>query len=579
MLYLAEVQKQSKGFMGGSETKLQLLACQRNDQTWTALPKGETIVSEEVASFNDGSLVMVNLSDSRGIQGKPEPAGNQLTRILQKFSSVIENAKKEEEKIDQWKESLTYQSQLLNERQEEIDALFEEIEEKETQFKELDAKTQEVNQLQAEAENIKKEFEAKSKELEGAWEHLRGEQKRFDEQKDEIQSSGSVLDNNASQKIKELLNRFSSSKVHNDNFSNKFPETIKTLAEKNDFLEKEWEVLKNQSNEYKNTKSDLEKRETELENQKQELKDSLMSIETAKTQLNIQEKVLEIKNESIRLLNSDLAAKEELYELLSHIASGGSDVSSDSVDFNALENMPLSELEEIVNNLRNDLDRLVRFVNDQEEELTLQKQTIEELQNKINNASETEKINLESELDDEQEGYKILDKSLVGSRRNLLERESIFKQHLLILRRRQGIVDIEGDNSIDINPVLERLNEQTQRQLGEKSKLESQVEQINQTIQQMKNIIKQQESQQAQKEEKLRIDEENIQSDRLASLKVEAQLKIYEQIFNPVKDSFDNVQENLKEFEQVFSQLEQMNLQQNEALIEIGETLEPFFQG
>ena len=59
----------------------------------------------------------------------------------------------------------------------------------------------------------------------------------------------------------------------------------------------------------------------------------------------------------------------------------------------------------------------------------------------------------------------------MGSRRNLLERESIFKQHLLILRRRQGIVDIEGDNSIDINPVLERLNEQTQRQLGGKNKI------------------------------------------------------------------------------------------------------------
>ena len=77
----------------------------------------------------------------------------------------------------------------------------------------------------------------------------------------------------------------------------------------------------------------------------------------------------------------------------------------------------------------------------------------------------------------------------------------------------------------------------------------------------------------------MRIDEENLQSDRFASLKVEAQLKIYEQIFNPIKNSFDNVQENLKEFEQVFSQLEQMNLQQNEALIEIGETLQPFFQG
>ena len=78
-----------------------------------------------------------------------------------------------------------------------------------------------------------------------------------------------------------------------------------------------------------------------------------------------------------------LLAKEELYDLITHIASGGGDISSDSVDFNALENMPLSELEEIVNNLRNDLDRLVRFVNDQEEELLYKKRLLKSYKIKL----------------------------------------------------------------------------------------------------------------------------------------------------------------------------------------------------
>jgi hypothetical protein len=42
--------------------------------------------------------------------------------------------------------------------------------------------------------------------------------------------------------------------------------------------------------------------------------------------------------------------------------------------------MPLEELESLVKNLQTDLKRWEIFVNDQEEELTLQCQTVEELE-------------------------------------------------------------------------------------------------------------------------------------------------------------------------------------------------------
>ena len=46
MLYLAEIQKQNKGFMGGVETKLKLIACQRNDQSWS-LVNNEFITTDQ----------------------------------------------------------------------------------------------------------------------------------------------------------------------------------------------------------------------------------------------------------------------------------------------------------------------------------------------------------------------------------------------------------------------------------------------------------------------------------------------------------------------------------------------------
>ncbi len=576
MLYLAEVQKQSKGFMGGSETKLQLLACQRNDQTWSAVPKGETISSDEVASFNEGALVMVNLSDNRQVQGKPEAAASQLARILQRFSSVVENAKKEEEKIDQWRESLNYQGQVLNERQEELDARFEELEHKEGELKQLEAKRQEVQKLQTESEKMKLEFERKSKELEGAWEHLRGEQKRLEEKSDEVKASGSVLDPDSSQRLQELISRLSSSKMPSDGLSDKLKQALEIIETNQSVLQQEWDQLTTQSHHIQNTQADLERREVDLQNRKQELKDSLISIETAKTQLQIQEKLLSSKKESIRLLNTDIDEKEELYELLTQIAAGEGELSGDGkVDVTALENMPLSELQERVDNLRSDLDRLVRFVNDQEEELTLQKQTIEELQAKIDAVSDSERLNLEAELDDEKEGYKMLDESILGSRRNLLEKQNIFKQHLLIFRRRQGIVDLEGTQEINLDPVLERLNDQKNIAQGEKAKLETAVDQIHQSIQQMQSIIHQQQSPQSHKEEQLRLDEDQWQKDRLALVKLQEALRLYEQTLNPVKDSLHNIEEKIREFEQVFAQMEQINHQQNEALTEMEETLKP----
>jgi DNA repair exonuclease SbcCD ATPase subunit len=575
MLYLAEVQKQSKGFMGGSETKLQLLACQRNDQTWSAVPKGESISTEEVASFNDGALVMVNLSENRQVQGKPEPAGSQLARILDRFSSVVEKSKKEEEKIEQWRESLNYQGQVLNERQEELDARFEELEQKETELKELDAKKEELQNIQAQAEQIKQEFELKSKELEGAWDHLRGEQKRLEERSEEVKASGSVLDGDSSLKLQDLLSGLSSSQMPSEGLGDKLKQVLAIIEEHQSVLQKEWGDLEAQNHNVQHIQSDLENRENELKNRKKELKDSLISLETAKTELRVQEKVLASKQQSVRLLDSNITSKEELRELLSQIA-GGCDVSGDSkVDISALENMPLSQLQETVDNLRADLDRLVRFVNDQEEELTLQKQTIDELQEKSNSVSESEKINFEGELEDEREGYKMLNESLVGSRRNLLERQNIFKQHLLMLRRRQGIVDVDGTPEIDLNPLLEILNEQSQQEEEEKANLEDQIDQIHQSIQQMQNIIEQQQSQQKIKEEQMLLDETHLESDRIGLIKLQERMAIYENTLNPIKDSLGNVKEKIQEFEQISLQMEQVNHQQNETLKELEETLKP----
>ncbi|MBD0343987.1 MAG: hypothetical protein ICV63_03960, partial [Coleofasciculus sp. Co-bin14] len=81
MLYLAEVQKQKGGGLlgGGGKTTLKLLACQRTDQSWSAVPGEEAIPApEEANNMNAGVLVLIDLGGNRQVQRPPTEAGRQL---------------------------------------------------------------------------------------------------------------------------------------------------------------------------------------------------------------------------------------------------------------------------------------------------------------------------------------------------------------------------------------------------------------------------------------------------------------------------------------------------------------------
>ncbi|MEO1299853.1 MAG: pilus motility taxis protein HmpF, partial [Cyanobacteria bacterium J06636_16] len=141
MLYLAEIQKKT-GFMGGGKSELKLLACQRGE-TWAAVPGDEIVPAPEDANYNAGTLVMVELSNNRQIQ-RHYDAGRPLVGILQNFSNQSKKAKAQEEEIEQWKQSLTFQSQELNRREMELETRQEQVEQAEADLEQLEAQRQEI---------------------------------------------------------------------------------------------------------------------------------------------------------------------------------------------------------------------------------------------------------------------------------------------------------------------------------------------------------------------------------------------------------------------------------------------------
>jgi hypothetical protein len=133
MLYLAQVQK--KGFLG--KAGLQLLARQKSENAWTIVTDEEPVLSAEAGSFSEGLLVLVELTNTRQILSIKE-AKDWVLDILQKFLITgITPAflQQETERAEQWRQSLTLQSQELDRRALELEARREQIQDLEENLK------------------------------------------------------------------------------------------------------------------------------------------------------------------------------------------------------------------------------------------------------------------------------------------------------------------------------------------------------------------------------------------------------------------------------------------------------------
>lgn len=566
MLYLAEVQKQSKGFMGGFETKLKLIACQRNDRSWSPLPNNETISGEEIANFGEGALIIINLGNNRQIQGQPEAASGQVLGILQSFSRLMEKSKQQEEEIEQWKESLTIQGEEFSRREEDMEARLEKIEEMEQEMTRLEQERQELEKSREEAKIVREEFERKSKELEGAWQHFQGEQQRIDQLKGEIH-----INEEQTNKIQASIESLSRSIVSSDPLREKCNLTREAVKNQQVNLDSYWQKLEQNKNELQQKQTEVSRKEEELQRTKQELSASIAALEEKKIQLQVRQNILKSKQDSISLFVNFQNSKEELKDRISRLGISSGDINLENkVDINALEKMPLGDLQKIVENLQKDLEKIVRFVNEQEEELTLQCKSVDEVQQKLDAASDYDRLSLEQELADEKEAKKMLDETLVGQRRQLRERQEYFLQHLRIFRRRQGVIDFESNaQQINLEPILFQLEEQKKNALQQQQHLEVEIGQIEQNIEQLKQEIQEQETQQENRLQNLQQIESNWQQEYTAFVQLQSQMQLYEHALKPLQENLEQIRQHLEEFEASIAQITDKGTNQQQAIADL----------
>jgi chromosome segregation ATPase len=526
VLYLAEVKKQTRGFIGGLKTELKLLACQHNDQSWSAVPGDEVLICEESSSWGEGALVLITLSHNRQIQGSPEQATPELIRQLQKISRLMEKVKDEQEKIEQWKQSLTYQSQELTRREMEIEARLEQVDQMESEFEYL---------------------ERQRKELEESWEHLRSAQQRLEEGQIQLGPLANLSPEHASS-IQVFIQRLTDDPNRIFSLENSVHLAVESFKSQQTALDTHWQRLDQHKKSLPQRQQEVERLRETLESRQQELESTRASIEQAKSQVQVQEAVLHSKQELLGRLNLNIQTIEDLRETLTRLTRGGDESEIEQkIDLSALEYIPLGELEEMINKLQKELDKLVVFVNDQEEELTFQCQTVDEILAKLQDAHESERWSIEAELAEEQERKGMLDETLVGQRRTLKDRQGVLTQYIRVLRRRRGMFDAEAESSkINLEPIVVQLIEQLQDTLAEKQRQTREIEHLQTNLQQLKEMVEHQWSELEQKAKSIEQQQQQFQEANFELTKLQSQVQIEQEILQPIQDQLSATRQHLE---------------------------------
>ena len=558
MLYLAEVKKQIK-FIGSPETKLKLLACKQNDQSWSTVRGSELILVQEASDFGDGALVIVSLTGNKRIQGKPQLAGARLVKELQDFSRLFEKSRESEEEIEQWKQSLTYQSQELT-RREELDLKEEELET--------------LNQKREEIDRELAELEQRKQELELAQNHLRGEQQGLEDKIREIEQT-TVLDEEQAGKIQQLMVQLSSAILPTEYLEEQISWAKEQLNHEQANCDHRLDMLQQQRANFTQQQEEFKQQGEILIRRKQELEAQIASLEQEKTELLVGQNNLKNKQELAKKIDINIEEINSIYEMINPFAVLSGDINSEGkLDIGALENMPLGELEQKVDNLRQELEKDVQFVKDQEEELMLQLKVIDELKQKVEAANPYDSLGWEAELSEEQDGYKMLERSLVGSRRKLRQREAILKQHMRVLRSRTGIFDLDAeDNQINFQSVLQQLETQKQRLHEELQQLATEIELLQSSISENEERLQQQSLQTDAKQQELLREEESWQQAKVSIALLQYQVNSEEKVLSRNLESLNFYEQQLQYLEQFLAQLTENKANQEEALKEMQLTM------
>ncbi|ELS33164.1 MULTISPECIES: pilus motility taxis protein HmpF [Pseudanabaena] len=530
MQYLAELQKTQAAFGLGGNSSIRLLARNTGENVWQPITNEQVLPiqdSSQAKDFKDGQMVIAEVTGSNQVQSVQD-ASRKIVNILQAFSRSQDKYKAAEEEVEQWKQSLNFQSQVLHRREQEL-------EQKELELEHLDARKQEIEELEAKLAKERSEIE-----------NVRA---GIETERGQFEAKAAALTVEQAENIKALISQLSTNFTNPDSLRNKVHSALDLINKRQEVLTEFWQGLDGLKNEAEKQKGILAKSTEELNNRKNQWQQTQIALADAQAELKAQRGILKLQENNIAMSRLQLDAQIDLYEQTSNaiesLGGPGSIEVLSPEEESRLQSMTIEELESTIKALQADFDRLVNYVSAQEDELAGLEGEIADIQSQVETADQFARIELESNKEFVEEQYNLLEESVSGMRRGMQERLSVLNQQKAILDRRKGIT-VEESPVQSLLPLLSQIEAQKNRQEQELMKMESQIEAVRNYTQQQQEVLGKQTQDHLQQEQAIRASEAQ-QQDRIRLVaELLGQISAQEKLLRPVQDIVDTLRPQLE---------------------------------
>ncbi len=530
MQYLAELQKSQATFGLGGNASIRLLARNTGENVWQSITNEQVLSvqdSGQAKDFKDGQMVIAEVTGNNQIQSIQD-AAKKIVNVLQAFSRSQDKYKSAEEEVEQWKQSLQFQTQELHRREQEL-------EQRESELEQIDLRKQEIEELEIKFAQERAEIE----QLRNSIEVNQGQ----------VAATAAALTADQAENIKSLIGQLSTSFTNPDALRDKIFSALDLISKRQEVLTSFWKGLDSLKNEAEKQKVILSKSTEELTAKKSQWQQTQSALAEANAELKAQYGILKLQENNMAMSRLQLNVQIELYEQTSNAIEslggpGSMEVLSPEEE-HRFQSMPIEELESTIKALQADFNKLANYVSAQEDELAGLEGEIADLQSQVETANQFDRIELESNKEFAEEQYKVLEDSVMGTRRSMQDRLSVLNQQKAILDRRKGIA-VDESPVQSFLPLLSQIEAQKNNQEQELRKMENQIDAVRNYTQQQQEMLSKQSNEHQQQEQAIRAAEVQQQEKIKIVAGLLGQISAQEQLLRPVQDIVDTLRPQLE---------------------------------
>jgi chromosome segregation ATPase len=364
------------------------------------------------------------------------------------------------------------------------------------------------------------------------------------------------------------LGRLSGAVIPVESIQTQLNLTFEAIAQQQTVLDGRWQNLEQHKTSAQQLQSQVDQQLQTVQEAWQAWHQSQSVVEVARIELQTKQEALTLKQECAQVLALKLAQYEILHQQIAQL-TGVPEPGNE-----ALKNMPLGDLQNIVKDLEKDLEKMSKFVHSQEEELSLQQKTIDDLNIQSQQASEYDRLRLESERLEEQDCYQMLNQTLVGQRRNLLERQGVLKQHQMVLAKRQGLSMEQEQVSINLIPLLTQVEEFREQQTQEKQVLETQIQQLHETVGQAQASVNEKVNSLDAKRHEITQMEQQFRVQMTTVAELWGKVNTHQEMLHPMQEDIHEMKQKAEAIASEMTQFQEAGNYQLQAIAEMQITVE-----